>query len=115
MSKTHRIKIIGGFAVAVHQGRFSRPRDAPLAESTVSDTVNHVAAIFRENGHDDPKRDAERNVARLLRRQLRSYKKDDPKEVQQKALPVCVLRLILSSNSTELRQAMGKLAGAAHF
>jgi len=40
---------------------------------------------------------------------------DDPKEVQQKALPVCVLRLILSSKSTELRQAMGELAGAAHF
>jgi hypothetical protein len=37
-----------------------------------------VAAVFRENGHDDPKRDAERNVARLLRRQLRSYKKDNP-------------------------------------
>jgi hypothetical protein len=43
------------------------------------------------------------------------YKKDDPKEVQQKALPVCVLRLILSSKSTELCQAMGELAGAAHF
>ena len=115
MSKTHRIEIIGGFAVAVRQGQFSRPRDAPLAESTVSDTLNHVAAVFRENGHDDPKRDAERNVARLLRRQLRSYKKDDPKEGQQKALPVCVLRLILSSKSTELCQAMGELAGAAHF
>ena len=114
MSQTHQIEIIGGF-VAVHQGRFSRQRDAPLAESTVSDTLNHVAAVFRENGHDDPKRDAERNVARLLRRQLRSYKKDHPKEVQQKALPVCVLRLILSSKSTELCQAMGELAGAAHF
>ena len=77
MSQTHQIEIIGGF-VAVHQGRFSRQRDAPLAESTVSDTLNHVAAVFRENGHDDPKRDAERNVARLLRRQLRSYKKDNP-------------------------------------
>ncbi len=102
MSRTHRIEIIGGFTVAVRQGQFSRPRDAPLAESTVSDTLNHVAAVFRENGHDNPKRDAERNVARLLRHQLRSYKKDDPKE-------------ILSSKSTELRQAMGKLAGAAHF
>jgi len=115
MSRTHRIEIIGGFVVAVRQGQFSRPRDAPLAESTVSDTLNHVAAVFRENGHDDPKRDAERNVARLLRRQLRLYKKDNPKEVQQKVLPVCVLRLILSSKSTELCQAMGELAGAAHF
>jgi hypothetical protein len=74
-----------------------------------------VAAVFRKNGHNNPKRDAERNVARLLRRQLRSYEKDNPKEVQQKALPVCILRLILSSKSTELCQAMGELAGAAHF
>jgi hypothetical protein len=96
MCQTHRINIIGGFAMAVCQGRFSCPCDAPLAESTVSDTLNHVAAVFRENGHDDPKRDAECKVAQLLRHQLRLYKKDNPKEVQQKALPICVLRLILS-------------------
>jgi hypothetical protein len=68
MSQTHRIKIIGGFAVAVRQGQFSRQCHAPLAESTVSDTLNHVAAVFRGNvfrgyGHDGPKRDAECNVA----------------------------------------------------
>ena len=101
--------------VAMRQGQFSQPRDAPLSESTVSDTIDHVAVVFRENGYDNPKRDAERNIARLLRLQLRSYKKDAPKEVQQKALPVCVLRLILSSKSTELCQAMGELAGGAHF
>ena len=73
--------------------------------------------VFKENGYDDPKRDTEHNVAHLLRCQLRlrSYKKDDPKEVQQKSLPVCILRLILSSKSTELCQAMGEVAGAAHF
>ncbi len=102
--------------MAVRQGQFSQPHDAPLAESAVSDTLNHVAAVFRENGHDDPKWDAERNIARLLRRQPRSYKKDDPKEVQQKSLPVCILHLILSSKSTELCQAMlGELTGAAHL
>ena len=63
MCQTHQIEIIGGFAVAVCQGQFSQPRDAPLAKSTVSDTLNHVAAVFRENGHDDPKRDAKRKVA----------------------------------------------------
>jgi predicted subunit of tRNA(5-methylaminomethyl-2-thiouridylate) methyltransferase len=117
MSRNHRIKIIGGFAVAVRQGQFFRPRDAPLAESTVSDTLNHVAVVFRENGHNDPKRDAERNVARLLRRQLRLYKKDNPKEVQHKALPVCVFDSSFPQNPQNFvkRQAMGELAGAAHF
>jgi hypothetical protein len=63
---------------------------------------NAVAATFRENGHGDPKKDAKNNGSRLLWRQLRSYKKDNPKETQQKALSVCILRLILSSKSTEL-------------
>jgi hypothetical protein len=99
MSQTHRIEIISDFAVAMRQGQFSQPH-APLAESTVSDTINHVAAVFRENGYDDLKRDAERNIAQLLQRQLRLYKKDNPKEVQQKALPICVLCIILSSKST---------------
>jgi hypothetical protein len=63
MCQTHRIKIIQDFAMAVRQGQFSCPCDSPLAESTVSDILNHVAAVFRENGHDDPKRDAERNIA----------------------------------------------------
>ena len=74
-----------------------------------------MAATFRENGYDDPKQDAKRNVARLLQRQLRSYKKDDQKEVQLKALPIWVICLILSSKPAELCQAIGKLAGAAHF
>jgi len=34
------------------------------------------------------------------------YKKDDPKEKQQKALPICILHLILSSKSTELQYAI---------
>jgi hypothetical protein len=115
MSRTHRIKIIGGFSVAIRQGQFSQPHDDPLTESTVSDTINHVAAVFRENGYDDPQRDAKRNVAQLLRCRLLLYKKDNPKEVQQKALPVCLLCLILSSKSTDFCQAMGELAGGTHF
>ncbi len=115
MSRQHKIKIMGAFAVALCQGQFSRAADAPLAHITVGDTLNLVAATFRDNGRDDPKGDAENNVARLLRHQLRSYPKDDPKELQQKALPVCVLRLILASKSTEMRTVMGHLAAAAHF
>jgi hypothetical protein len=81
MSQTHKIEILGGFAVAVHQGQFSQSHHAPLAESTVPDTLNHVVAIFRENGHNNPKQDAECNVAQLLWWQLRSYKNDNPEEV----------------------------------
>ena len=101
--------------MALCQGQFSRAADAPLAHSTAGDTLNLVAAAFQDDGRDDPKQDAENNVARLLWRQLRSYSKDDPKELQQKALPICILHLILASKSTKMRTAMGHLAAAAHF
>ncbi len=101
--------------MALCQGQFSRAADAPLAHSTVGDTLNLVAATFRDNGRDDPKQEAENKIARLLRRQLRLYSKDDPKELQQKALPICVLRLILASKSTEMRTAMGHRLAAAHY
>ena len=68
MPRQHRIEIMGAFAVAVHQGQFSRQGDGPLAKNTVSNTVNTVAVAFRENGWEDPHKDAERNVSRLLQR-----------------------------------------------
>ncbi len=74
-----------------------------------------MAATFQEHGREDPKKDVDNNVARLLRQQLRSYKKDDPKTVEQKALPLCVIHLILSDRSSELQCAMGNLVAAAHF
>ena len=115
MPRQHKLAIIGAFAVAIREGRFSRQSDAPLAKNTVSNTVNAVAATFRENGREDPHRDAERHVGRLLQRQLRSYSRNDPKEKQQKALPICVYRLILASPATELRRSIAELAAAAHF
>ena len=46
---------------------------------------------------------------------MRSYKKDDPKTVEQKALPLCVIRSILSDRSSELQCVMGDLVAATHF
>ena len=72
--------------MAMHQGQFSQPLDAPLAESTISDTINHVAAVFRENGYRIPNRMSSATLL-LLWHQLRPYKKNDPKEVQKKLFP----------------------------
>ena len=115
MPQQHKLAIMGAFAVAVREGRFLRPTDGPLAKNSVSDTVNAVAATFQENGREDPHRDAECNVGRLLQRQLRSYSKNDPKAIQQKALPICVYRLLLASPAADLRRAISELAAAAHF
>jgi hypothetical protein len=77
--------------------------------------IKAVATTFRENRRNDPKKDAKTSISQLLGLQLRSYKNDNPKETQQKALPVCILCLIFSSKSIEQRQVMGDLAAAAHF
>ncbi len=115
MPRQHRIATMGAFAVAIHEGRFSRPGDGPLAKKSVEGTINAVATTFQENGQEDPHRDADHHVGQLLQRQLRSYAKDNPKEIQQKAFPVCIYRIILSSPATELHSAIGKLAAAVHF
>ena len=78
LPRQHRMEIMGAFAVVVHEGQFLRQGDAPLAKNTVSNTINAVAATFREKGREDPQRDTEHNVSRLLQWQLRSYKKDNP-------------------------------------
>jgi hypothetical protein len=54
ISLTHKINILRGLAMAVHQVQLSQPRHAPMAESTVADTLDHAVAIFRENGYNKP-------------------------------------------------------------
>jgi hypothetical protein len=46
MPRQHRIAIMGAFAVAIHEGRFLRPGDGPLAKKSVKGSVNAVAATF---------------------------------------------------------------------
>jgi hypothetical protein len=114
-SRQHQIEVMGAFAMTICDGQFSQQNDDPLAQKTVADTLNFVAVTFQEHGREDPPKDVNNNVARLLHRQLRSYKKDDPKTVEQKALPLCVICLIFSDRSSELQRAMGNLVAVAHF
>jgi hypothetical protein len=57
---------MGAFAMAVHQGRFLQQCDAPLAESTVANTINAVAVTIRENGRNNPKKHAKNNISQVL-------------------------------------------------
>jgi hypothetical protein len=68
MPRQHKLAVMGAFTMAIRKGQFLRQSDAPLAKKSVSNTVNAVAATFRENGREDPHRDAEHHVGRLLQR-----------------------------------------------
>jgi hypothetical protein len=65
MLRNKKIEIMGAFAVAVFQEEFSGPHHASLAESSVSSTLDLVAASFRGNGRDDPTHDTECNFSQL--------------------------------------------------
>jgi hypothetical protein len=84
LTRQQRIAIMGAFAVAICEGRFSRPGDGPLAKKSVQNTINAVVRTFCENGREDPHRDAERQVSRLLQWQMRSYKKMTQKKNNKK-------------------------------
>jgi hypothetical protein len=77
--------------MAVREGWFSLNRSDALVESTVRGAISHVVQAFRESGRHNPTKDADNMLSVLLSRQFRANRNDDPKEVQQKALPFFVL------------------------
>ena len=108
--------LLGAFAMAVREGRFTKDRTEPLVEGTVRGTISHVVQAFRELGRQNPSKDADNMLSVLLSRQFRAYRNDDPKEVQQKALPFCVLDELAKRQVSELDKAISQLTiGAAFF
>jgi len=67
--------------VAVHEGQFLRPGDAPLDCGIVKRTINNVAAAFRSHGHNNPTRDRDGKLDWNLSCQYWACKSMDPKEI----------------------------------
>jgi hypothetical protein len=108
--------MLGAFAMAVREGRFSRDCHEVLVEGTVRGAISHVVQTFRAAGRHNPPKDDDRELSILLSRQYRTYKNKDPQQVQQKALPFIVLDKLAKRQVTELDIALGQLTiGAAFF
>ena len=101
--------------MAVREGRFTKDRTEPLVEGTVRGAISHVVQAFRESGRQNPTKDADNMLSVLLSRQFRSYRNDDPKEIQQKALPFIVLRELAKRQVSELDKAISQLTICAGF
>ena len=115
-SRPQRIKLMGAFAVAMREGRFSGPAHDVLAESTIRSAISYVASTFRENDRSNPTRDEDGDLGRLLSRLFRAFRKKDPKEKQQKALPASVLLETAKLQLTETQRAVSQLSiGAFYF
>ena len=67
-TKGQRIRLVGAFAMAMRDARFSGPAHDTLAERTVRSTVSYVASTFRENDRPNPTKDEDGELGRLLSR-----------------------------------------------
>jgi hypothetical protein len=74
-----------------------------------------VVATFRENDRRNPTLDADGRLSWTLARQYRAYTKEDPKAVQEKALPICIIELLALKKETESQRAISQLTIGAFF
>ena len=90
LSQQERILMLIAVAMAFREERFSQERHEHQAEGTVRGTISHVVQAFRAKGRPNPTKDAYSKLSILLTRQFRAYQNNNPKQVQQKALPFAV-------------------------
>jgi hypothetical protein len=107
--------LICAFATAVREARFSSNAFKTLAAETVRTTISSVCLTFRELRHPNPSKDKDLQSYFLLQQQYQSYANNDPKQKQQKAIPMCVIAEIGKRKSTELQQAVDQLTAVAIF
>lgn len=115
LSKPHRIKLMGAFAMALREGRFSAQHHEILAETTIRGTISYVASTFRDNDRPNPTRDEDGELGRLLSRLFRAFRKKDPAEKHQKALPAVVLVEINKLQISEKQRAISQLTRGAFY
>jgi hypothetical protein len=108
-NRCQQILLICAFMTAVREGRFSRDAFKALAAGTVKNTISSICLTFREHGRPNQSKDKDLQSCFLLQQQYRSYANDNPKQKQQKAIPLCVIAKIAKQKNTELQQAIGQL------
>ena len=59
-------KIIGAFAMALRQGRYSGKAYDTLALGTIRNTISDIFSTFRENGRPNPTKDEDLQLSFIL-------------------------------------------------
>ena len=108
LSRSERIRTLCAFLHAIRRGDFS-PNGNQVAGETASRTINYVTASIIASGGKDPRVDSTLIYSLLLRRQVQSYKKSDPKTKHQKAIPPEVYRFILRRAKHQRARARAEL------
>lgn len=114
-TRAQQHKIMCAFAMAMRQARFSGPAYDQLAEGTIRGTISNVCSTFRDSGRLNPTKDDDGQLSFILSRLFRAFRNEDPNEVQQKAVPPCVVLAIARLNQSETQKANGQLTRLAFF
>ena len=114
-SRHQQIRLMGAFAMAYREGRFSGPSYECLAEGTVRSALSAISQTFRENDRPNPTWNDDAKLGRFLSRLFRSFKNKDPAPKQQKAIPICVIDELAKLQATEVQKATAQLAVGGFF
>jgi hypothetical protein len=110
-----RHKILGAFAAALREGRFSSTKSASLRSGSIRTTLDCVSQTFRLANKPDPRLDVNGNIAFVLQRQLRCYSTSDPGKGQQVAVTGSILHHFHKSSISPMDVAFCELFIGAFF
>jgi hypothetical protein len=110
-----KIKLLGAFAVAMRKAQFSGPSYDRLAHGSVASSISHVCQTFREHGRPNPSLNDDGKPGFLLQRELRSFKKANPAEKHQKAIPMSIISTLAKQQISELDRSIVQLTGLGIF
>jgi hypothetical protein len=113
--RSAKIKLLGAFAMAMHEAQFSGPSYDRLAHGSVASSISHVCQTFQEHGRPNPSLDDDGKPGFLLQQELRSFKKADPAEKHQKAIPMSVISTLAKQQISELDRSIVQLTGLGIF
>jgi hypothetical protein len=95
----------------MREARFSRSSHVRLAKGSISSAISHVCQTFRKHGRPNPSLDNYSKTGFLLQQELRAFKKADPAEKHQKAIPMSVISALAKQQLSKLDQAIIQLTG----
>ncbi len=113
--REQRHTIIGAFALALREARFSKPNYERLAAGTVSSTMQYVCMSFQERGYPNPSLDKDGRPAFILQQEFRAFKNINPAKRYQAAIPLSIISKINKQQGSELAKATAELATLGIF
>ncbi len=114
-SKQERIQLFSGFAYRLRNNYAGKTSQNELRGQTIRRELNTVSAAFQGNGHDDPIRDGNGNLAQLLSRQLNKYEGDDPPVKKEAPLSLEVFTRVARMRFSHADRATSELICGALF